>query len=122
VLSNGAFTTPEEQEGWANLSGMSRNSAGFMTGLDAKNVFQYESPHSWRYIYDEQAKSQIRLSAQKFSLQIASFYTLKFQIPENPTKPQRWELEVVDENGHKRKDVTLAYPRELFPRVTGAAQ
>jgi hypothetical protein len=57
ILTDRPLTTPEEQEGWAKITDMSRDSGGFATGLDAKNVFQYESPRSWRYVYDDQAKS-----------------------------------------------------------------
>jgi hypothetical protein len=125
VLSAGSFINveephpaadlPGEREGWAELLGMSRNSGGLMTALGEKAVFPGVSPHSWRYIYDDLTKGQIRFYAHQFSQQITGFYSLTFQIPEDPTHPQHWELTVVDAGGHKRKDASVAYPRELSP-------
>ncbi len=42
-------------------------------------------------------------------------YRLEVQFPRAINKPRSWKLEVVSEQGTKRKDVTLAYPHLLVP-------
>jgi hypothetical protein len=46
---------------------------------------------------------------------ISDFYVLSFEEPDRPVKPKDWSLEVVDAQGHKRSDISLAYSR---PQVT----
>ena len=46
---------------------------------------------------------------------ILTAYRLEVEFPEAIRKTSDWELEVVDDHGHMRKDVVLAYPRLLVP-------
>jgi von Willebrand factor type A domain len=97
----GPFITEEERLGPEDLLRMSKGSGGFLEIAGT--------------IYDDHMKSQIRLRAQQLSSQIADFYSITVQLPENPDKSQHLDLNVVDDRGHKRKDFVLAYPRKLSP-------
>ncbi len=97
VLTGGQLGTPEELAGIEDLHRVCKNSGGFVTDL---------------YIYKE---DQVRSDAQQLSRLISGFYSLTLQLPESSTKPQHLELDVVDTGSRKRKDVALAYPRELYP-------
>jgi VWA domain containing CoxE-like protein len=56
---------------------------------------------------------------QRSYRQTAEFYELHLQLPAEPiTKPLRWDLQVVDAQGKKRKGVHVIYPRELAPCVS----
>lgn len=61
-------------------------------------------------VLDDRMKSLIKNSANALSSQISSFYLLTLKLPDNPAKPKGWKLEVVDERGRRRNNVTLAYP------------
>jgi hypothetical protein len=64
--------------------------------------------------FEKQMVSVLQRSYQ----QTAEFYELRLQLPAEPiTKPRRWELQVVDAQGKKRKGVHVIYPSELAPCV-----
>ena len=57
---------------------------------------------------------------QRSYRQTAEFYELHVELPPEPiTKRQRWDLQVVDGQGKKRKDLYVIYPRELVPCAKG---
>jgi hypothetical protein len=67
--------------------------------------------------YDLTAKGKANLSAtlQEIYDQMKNFYELEIELPAAVDKPRRWKLDVVDDKGRKRKDVTVIYPQELVP-------
>ncbi len=52
--------------------------------------------------------------------QTTEFYELHVELPAEPiTKRQRWDLQVVDGQGKKRKGLYVIYPREFVPCAKG---
>jgi len=114
LLAAGEVISIDEQAGIRDLDELTRNTGGWIVSVDATHMSSNYSPLSWRYDY-EKAKGQIAFYAQLFSREISGFYQLKLQIPEDPRKPWRLEVELTDTHGQRRKDVTLAYPRKIYP-------
>jgi hypothetical protein len=70
--------------------------------------------YAWR---DQFANGSDQLSAQiKAANELTkSFYKLELELPPRFEAEHRWELEVVNENGKRRRDVEVRYPKELVP-------
>src|ERR1700738_3562210 len=62
------------------------------------------------YDFDDRTERSIRESAMIIGGQIGNYYVLGVQPQVAASKPEDWKLEVVDAQGHTRKDVTVAYP------------
>jgi hypothetical protein len=56
-------------------------------------------------------------AARQLYAQMAEVYRLDVALPMEVDKSRQWKLEVVDEQGKKRKDLKLIYPRRLAPCV-----
>jgi hypothetical protein len=59
------------------------------------------------------AGSQVEISLEKVYDQIARFYRLVLEPVKNVDTEQRWDLEVVDGQGKRRKDLNVMYPGKL---------
>ncbi len=59
---------------------------------------------------DERMKSLIENSANSLTSQIDDFYFLTLKFPANAREPRKWNVELVDERGQRRKEIALAYP------------
>jgi VWA domain containing CoxE-like protein len=61
--------------------------------------------------------SQPKLSAVLHSgyEQMAHFYDLQLSIPDRGKKKERLRLDIIDQDGKKRKDVSVSYPQYLLP-------
>jgi von Willebrand factor type A domain len=92
------------------LEDLTHNSGGFIISL---------TPHARGpkfprlYDYDDRTERSIRESARIIGEQIGNYYVLGVQPQVAASKPEDWKLEVVDTQGHARKDVTVAYPHKL---------
>lgn len=56
----------------------------------------------------------VRLYGQLHT-EMVEFYRLQVEVPQALDKAHEWKLEVVDENGRKRKGLIVTYPQRLFP-------
>jgi len=54
--------------------------------------------------------------------QIAYFYQLEVALPFTTGKGLRWNIDVLDDHGQRRKDVTVYYPRDAAPCSEAIAQ
>jgi len=79
-------------------------------------------PVSSGMAYDASTQEQIRLHTDLLNRWISSFYFLTFQIPEGELKPIHLDVAVIDSQGHKRNNMTLAYSRTLTPCAIGTAK
>lgn len=103
-------TIVEARVGSAELWQLSKNSGGFAEMLSLRGlalVFGNSVP------YDDFMKEQIRIRSQRLSREIAAFYCLTLRLPENPQRPQRLDVRIVDDRGSKREDLLLAYPNKV---------
>jgi hypothetical protein len=73
-----------------------------------------------RYEYDEKKVSVVQADSRWAMAAMTNFYILKAGV-EGSTKPEEWKLEIVDQHGEKRKDVTLTYPQKLEGCVVDSA-
>jgi hypothetical protein len=67
------------------------------------------------YSYNEKMAADLSARAATFAAQVQEFYRLEIELPQPVEKLQDWKLEVVDERGRRRKDLTVTYPRRLAP-------
>jgi hypothetical protein len=65
--------------------------------------------HDYR-LNDKSAKAMEEATLAVQSL-ISNFYVRRTEGMPPSSKPKDWRMEVVDAQGHKRKDITLAYPQ-----------
>jgi hypothetical protein len=80
-------------------------------------VIRYESqggvPEEW---YDGARSQELLASSTRTTDQeIWNYYLLRLELPVALSREREWKVELLDKNGEKRKDVKLAYPRELLP-------
>lgn len=105
-LLNGSLKTEEERSGIEDLYELTNRSGGFLVRI---------SPSVGGYDFRDRTLAAIRTSTRMLQAQMASFYVLGIQFPDNLPKVKDWKVDVVDAGGHRRKDVTVTYPRNLPP-------
>ena len=87
------------------------------TGGSAPSLF-YQISHSPGTVSPEakltdQQRQFILSYARSAAQEISEFYKLNVKLPARLTKPEQWELEVVDSNGKKDEHMQLFYPHRL---------
>jgi hypothetical protein len=103
-LLNGPIKTEEEKSGVEDLYEQTRKSGGFLVSI---------SPGVGGYDLGDRTIASIRASTRMLQQQMASFYVLGIETPDNIQKATHLKVEVVDEQGRSRKGLTVAYPRSL---------
>lgn len=88
-------------EGPALLSDLAEATGGLVVDADAERSSNAR----------ERLKTELNLAYN----QMAQFYALQLSIPGRWAKKQRLRLEIVDQDGKKRKDVNVSYPQYLLP-------
>jgi hypothetical protein len=73
-----------------------------------------------RYEYDEKKVSAVQADAKWVLAAMTNFYILTVGV-EGSTKPEEWNLEIIDQRGEKRKDLTLTYPQRLEGCIVDSA-
>jgi hypothetical protein len=64
--------------------------------------------------FSEAGQDRLGSELQKLYQEMTEFYELQLDVPgELLGKGQRWDLEVLDRNGKRRKDLRVVYPRQL---------
>jgi hypothetical protein len=72
--------------------------------------------------YDANTLPAIQATAHATERAISNFYILAVHPPTGSSVAEDWKVEVVDAEGKKRKDVTLAYPGKLAGCSVALAQ
>jgi len=103
ILPPGSTYTAVELTGSENLSSLSNDSGGFVETLGIEPTVR---------VVDERLKQQLRVHSLQLSLQIAAFYSLSVELPDNPQKPKHWEITIAD-SGKRKKSVWVGYPHEV---------
>ncbi len=67
------------------------------------------------YTASKKYLAKAALAARKHFSQIAGFYRLEVELPQQEDKWRGWKLEVMDEQGKKKKMLKVNYPRRLMP-------
>jgi hypothetical protein len=95
------FATPEEEAGPSLLVELTQLSGGMVVDEDSAAALD----------------AQPRLSAvlNRGYDRMAHFYDLELSMPDRWTKKERLRLDIVDQDGKKRKDLSLSYPQYLLP-------
>jgi hypothetical protein len=57
----------------------------------------------------------LKVASQIIYREMADYYRLQVELPGPVNKEHEWNLELLDENGRKRKEVDILYPREILP-------
>ena len=102
VVADRYLYTPEEATSVGLLPELARMSGGRSIDLVLKSSFKDTQPEmaaDLNHIYDE----------------MSQFYQLQLVIDHPWPKKERLRMDVVDQNGKKRKDLTLAFPEYLLP-------
>ena len=112
IVPSGGGLTEGERLGPEDLRHTTEDSGGFLKTVElSPGAF----PLVDRVLYDDPMKEGLRRHSSLLSLQIAELYSITVQLPENSDKPQHIEIAVVDGHGHKRKDLSVAYPNKISP-------
>lgn len=90
-----------------DLEDLARHSGGAAISLDA-HVYSFGGEH---YPYDDKVMKDIRASTRTIQTQMTNFYVLTIDGMDPLAKQKDLSLKLVDAQGHKRNDVSLAYPR-----------
>lgn len=100
ILSNRYFVTKEEADGAADLEQLAE-----ITGGSTARAWSDQSAN------DRKLNASLRQLADLMN----SFYELEVDLHSKLETEHRWELWAIDENGNRRKDVEVSYPRKLVP-------
>jgi len=73
------------------------------------------------YNYDDRTRQNVQSSVAEIEIAISHFYILSVSLRSDARGLQDWQLEIVDEQGEKRKDVIVSYPARLPGCVSEAA-
>jgi hypothetical protein len=94
----------EERLNQLDLDELVRRSGGLLANLDAL-------PTGMRgdYVYDEKTARAIGSATGPLTTQITNFYVLIVAGVDDSAKPKDLNLNVVDAQGHKKKDIVLTY-------------
>jgi hypothetical protein len=95
------LATPEEAARLNLLEELTQVSGGAAVDEDSTESFD--------------ARQRLSVALQHGYDRIAHFYDLQLSIPERLAKKERLRLEILDEDGRKRKDVSVSYPQYLLP-------
>ena len=93
----------------SDLLELTRRSGGFLVSISPRSV----GSRSGRYEYNDDMVKAIRSWTRMMQAKMAGYYVLTLGARAVPAKSADLKLEIVDAEGHKSKDVTLAYPRRL---------
>jgi hypothetical protein len=96
--------TQEARSGTKDLYELTLKSGGFLVSI---------SPGVGGYGLEDHTIASIRTSTRMLQAQMASFYVLGIQPPDNISEGDHWKVDVVDIGGRSRKDITVAYPQTL---------
>lgn len=101
------------------LDDLRKASGGYSVNVWPTSVSQlYETE---RFDLSEEDRAAIRFLTHRLYQQMGEFYSVEVVLPEGLSKPQGWKLEVLGENGKRRKDVEVVYPRKLVPCTSSPA-
>jgi Mg-chelatase subunit ChlD len=95
------LATPEEAARLNLLEELTQVSGGAAVDEDSTESFD--------------ARQRLSVALQHGYDRIAHFYDLQLSIPERLAKKERLRLEIVDQDGKKRKDLSVSYPQYLLP-------
>ncbi len=100
ILSNRYFMTKEETGGADDLAHLTEMTGG-------------STVRAWA---DQTANDRkVNTSLRHLSDLMSNFYEVEIDLHAKPEIDHRWELWVVDENGKRRRDVEVSYPKKLVP-------
>ena len=95
------FTNPEEAAEPSLLSELAQVTGGMVVDEDSAAALD--------------ARPKLSAILQRGYVQMAHFYDLELSLPKRWVKKQRLRLDIVDQDGKKRKDVNVSYPQYLLP-------
>jgi hypothetical protein len=110
LLNDGPTVDPAEDRGRLDLHDLVLGSGGSETtvGPRPSPATVYTS-----YDYDDRVVARIRAWTQLLEAEIGNFYVLQIETPQSSSRRENWELEVVDAQGRKKKDVRVVHPHPL---------
>lgn len=106
-------SAPYDRGDSREISELTRRSGGFLMGTRAQSVGAGWLSLDAMYYYGKDTDKAIEGSTRAIEAQIISFYVLTIQAPSISGKLDGWDLEVLDAQGRKQKNVTAVYPQDL---------
>jgi|KBSSwiS6_1023812.scaffolds.fasta_scaffold02662_3 Mg-chelatase subunit ChlD len=103
------FSNIDEEESYAFLTDLCRDSGGFVFALSTSNeVLNFSMMNGLHYRYDDSVRERIRSYTQGLNMQVNGFYVVEIATPIKSTHG-KIKLEIVDDAGRKRKDVVFSF-------------
>jgi hypothetical protein len=93
------FPTEEERIGPTLLEDLARDTGGSIVEFDG--------------VPSARDRDRLGVALDRGYDEMAQFYEVAVELSSGLKKERRWDLEIVDEQGKRRKDVKVYYPREL---------
>jgi hypothetical protein len=106
-------STAPPPPGLKELTSLVRGSGGFGFTLHPMGARVGQSFGASSYRFDDRTHQTVRVAAYEIESAITNFYILTVGPPPHPLKSENWKLEVVDDQGKERKNVSLGYPSRL---------
>ncbi len=116
----GMRIAPPDADGIARFRELALQSGGNTFTL-LPNIFdRYNLKQINAFVPGADSRFPPEVSLERLWRQALTFYQLELSLPGAIYKQETWKLEVLDQQGKKRKDVEGFYPRRLMPCATGA--
>jgi hypothetical protein len=106
-------TTLPPPAGLKELTNLVRGSGGFGYTMHPMGARVGQSFSGNSYHYDDRTRQTVRVAAYEIEAAITNFYILTVGLPPHSPKLENWKLEVVDDQGKERKNLSLGYPGRL---------
>ena len=91
---------------------LSKNTGGFVFSILAR-PYTVSEPLFDNFEFNESIHNSIRAHMQAANVLMSESYVLRFTLPRENSKLEDLSLEIVDEKGKRRKDLTVALPHQL---------
>jgi hypothetical protein len=69
----------------------------------------------WNVVFTFSPGARVSEGLPQLHDQIAYFYQLEVALPSSLERRAEWNIQLVDDHGQRRKDLTLYFPREVVP-------
>jgi hypothetical protein len=109
-MLNGPVDDPDEDTGRRELHDLALGSGGFGSSV---GPYSLTARMNGSYDYDNRVVARIRAWTQVLEAEIGNFYIIQIETPASSFKSEDWKLQVLDDQGRTRKDVSVVYPHPL---------
>jgi len=109
----GPYDAGERERERREFTDLVKDSGGFGYSLHPMGARVGQSFGTDSYRFDDRTHQTVRVAAYEIESAITNFYILTVGLPPHWPSLENWKLEIVDDHGKERKNLSLGYPSRL---------